>query len=111
MEAKFRLQSAHQKAVEILLKNKKLQEEKSHTNSDPIDFKMNDLVLLEKEPKLKHEPQYSGPYKIVDMNDFNCTLTDETDKKQTVHKNRLKKFHKIFFFRFLCDPDSYEKSF
>lgn len=90
-EAKFRLQTAHRKACEILAKLKQRNKEYYDRNSKPALVKINDLVLIEKQPYDKHKQIYTGPYKIVCIDGSNVMVVDEkTNKKQTIHKDRIR---------------------
>lgn len=99
-ESKFILQQAHKQTAELLLKEKNNRKRIYDKKSKPQLFEIGDLVLLERQPKNKHAPQYAGPFKIIDITGSNCTIQNET-KTEIVHKERLKSFHKIYYFRFI----------
>lgn len=100
VELKYKLQIAHQRARKLIDKNKIIIKQQHDKNLNPISIKVNDLVLISNEARHKLEPWFKGPYKVVEIKDLNCVLEDNNSKQFLIHKNRLKKFQKIFYFRF-----------
>lgn len=92
-EVKYRMQKTHQLAKNLInkhkIKNKKIYDK----TAKPLDINTNDKVLIQKEPRNKHESIYQGPYTVIRSNEANVTVLDEkTQKEKTFHKNRV---HKI----------------
>jgi len=58
-----------------------------------IDISVGDQVLLRNETGHKLDYQYTGPYKVTEIGErSNIIITNNKNKKQTVHKDRLKMF-------------------
>lgn len=92
-EAKYRLQMAHNQASKILTKLKMRNKEYYDKNCNPISINISDLVLIEKQPYDKYKQIYTGPYKVQHVNGSNVVVVDEkTNKKQIVHKDRIRVF-------------------
>lgn len=92
-EIKFKLQTAHRQAVQLIekskLKNKAIYDQKSK----PIDLKVNDKIILVNENRNKHESLYKGPFIITKIIESNIEILDINSKKtQIVHKNNVRKY-------------------
>lgn len=90
-EFRFKLQHAQLKAKELLNVSKNKNKVYYDKNAKPIDLKINDLVLLKVENRKKFQSPFEGPFKIVSLDNVNCTI-NKCNKYVTVHKNRLKKY-------------------
>lgn len=99
-EARYRLQIAHQNAKKMIDNQKIYRKEIHDHRSTPQSLEINDLVLLSNEARHKFDPLFNGPFKIIKIEHPNCVIKDENDKEYKIHKNRLKKFNQIFYFRF-----------
>lgn len=99
-EIKYRLQFANQRAQQLVTKGKQLRKLKYDQKSKPQIVNPTDLVLVDKNPRHKLEPLYKGPFNVKSIEEPNVTLIDEKGKEFIVHKDKIKKFHKLFFFRF-----------
>lgn len=93
-ELKHRLQYAYKKARELIERHKLKRKLKYDENTNEVVFELGEHVLLREDANHKHQELYSGPYVIVDVNEFNCVLQspDRTSRKLEVNKNRLKKY-------------------
>jgi len=71
-------------------KNKELYDSKAKE----IHLSIGDKVLLRNEVGHKLDFQYTGPYRIEKLEDRdNIIISGNNNKKQTVHKNRIKIFN------------------
>lgn len=100
-EVKFRLQIATQRAHKHLVDSKIKRKDHFDKTAKPQLIEFDDLVLLEIGNRHKLDPLFKGPYKIKDIIDSNVVLIDSNEKEKLVHKDRIKKFNKCFYFRFL----------
>lgn len=84
---KYTLQLAHQKAREFIIrnkmKNKKYYDEKINT----LNIQVNDKILIKNEPYNKFNPLYSGPYKVIQIENQNLII-EKDNKPYKIHKNR-----------------------
>ena len=91
-ELKFKLQKAHLDASNLLkiskFKNKKIYDQKQN----PLEFKINDMILLKNEPYNKFKPIYSGPFKIIEIKESNIIINDLNNHPIKVHKDRVIKY-------------------
>lgn len=93
-ELKFRLQNAHERAKRMLQKLKSVRKQLYDEQSEVrYDFKVNDLVLVKNETNHKFQRLYDGPYKITNMDEFNCTLIDEKQRERIMHRDLIIPFH------------------
>lgn len=101
-EIKFKLQTAYQRTKQILEKRKSESKHNYDKDAKPQELKKNDMVLLTNEQRHKFEPIFKGPYKIKNIVEPNVVLAEEKNMSNsiTVHKNRVKKFNKLFNYRF-----------
>lgn len=91
-ESKFRLQHAHKIAQKLLEKSKLNNKKEYDKNSKQITYNIDELVLLKVEPYNKFKPIFSGPHRIIKISEPNIEVYDnETNKRITVHKDRLRK--------------------
>lgn len=90
-EAKYRLQMAQKEAIKYLDKSKIKNKNYYDKNTNKINLKINDMVLITNENRHKLDSLYSGPFQITKIDDVNVEIIDlKTGKIQTIHKNRLK---------------------
>ena len=87
-EVKFRLQ------VASFVENAKLSRQKvSNDNANPVDFSLNDLVLLKNKAGYKLDSISKGPFRVTEIQtNNNIRIENDNVKTDLVHKNRLKKF-------------------
>lgn len=94
-QVKYKLQKAHEIARTNLLASKEINKQHfDHVrNTDNIDYKVGDEVLLQdKEKKTKLHNPYIGPFKILEIiSDTNVRL-QIARRHDVVHKNLLKPF-------------------
>lgn len=87
---KHTLQVFHRRAQEFI-QNSKLRNKKFYDrNMNKLDIKINDLVLVKKEPYNKFGPVYAGPYKVKQVKGTNIVIEIE-NKLSEIHKNRVVK--------------------
>lgn len=92
-EIRFRLQTAHKQAMELIEKSKLRNKQYYDKMAKPNDFKVSDKILIIDETRHKHEPIYKGPYIIDKINDCNLEIIDiNTNKRKIVHKNNARKY-------------------
>lgn len=87
---KHTLQKSYQKAVELVEKSKQKNKQLYDRKVNPIELNINDLVLIKKEPYNKFTPVYSGPHKIIQIDEHNVTI-ELNNKPYSVNKNRILK--------------------
>lgn len=92
-EMKTKLQHAHIRVRNYLdkykIRNKKLFDKKAN----PIDIKINDLVLITDEARHKLDPLFNGPFIVKNINNCNVTLEDRNKLKEfVIHKNRIRHY-------------------
>lgn len=80
-EAKYRLQTAHQRASKIIEKLKVRNKIYYDKDAKPTSIKPNDLVLIERKPYDKFESVYKGPYKVDSVSGSNVTIVDTISKR------------------------------
>lgn len=91
-ELKLRLQQCHEKARELLIKNKESSKTYYDRRVHDLEIQMGDKVLLKNETGNKLDSLYTGPYTVVSIDSpVNITILVK-NKKVKVHKNRLKLF-------------------
>lgn len=82
------LQIAYEKARKLIdrmkLNSKKFFDQKSN----PLNIRINDKILVRKEPYNKHESIYAGPFVVISVNEPNIS-SKVKDKIDEVHKNRV----------------------
>lgn len=88
-ELKARLQFSYRKTKELLeiVKNKRIDQ---HMNINPLNLKTGDMVLVRNFNRRKNQPQYHGPYKIVEVKGVN-SIVDLGHKLKEFHNNNLKR--------------------
>lgn len=79
---KHTLQRAGERARDFINKMKNYNKQQNDRKINPIEVKVNDLVLAKKEPYNKLKPIYSGPYRVKQV------LIEINNKPYTIHKNR-----------------------
>lgn len=90
-ELKHNLQIAHQ-AAQHLLNNAKIHSKSQFDkNSNPKIYDIGDLVLVKNESGHKLDSLYLGPFKVIEIGDFNVTIMTNGQKNQ-IHKNRIVKY-------------------
>lgn len=91
-EAKYRLQTSHIHAQNLIDKAKAHNKYYYDLTSKPLHLKLNDQVYLKKEPYNKHDQIYSGPYIVKKIEQPNVEIFDlKTGKSIITHKDRLRK--------------------
>lgn len=89
-ELRYRLQIAHSKVLQKIVKSKTLRTNRMNENIKTTPINIGDLVFLKSENNYKLDQVHSGPYKIIKLTDSNATI--QNDKKTVeVHKSRLLK--------------------
>lgn len=89
-EMKYKIQTACAKAKALLDKSKIKRTENQSRTSNPLETKIGDTVWLKIENRRKLDPVYSGPHKIINIEQPNLTIEHLISKEQQkVHKNRL----------------------
>jgi len=92
-ESKYRLEVAYKRARIMIEKNKANNKIVYDQKIKNIDISVGDQVLLRNETGHKLDYQYTGPYKVTEIGErSNIIITNNKNKKQTVHKDRLKMF-------------------
>lgn len=86
-ELKYRLQSAHKDARQILIDNKMQQNAKSQNVAKKIMFRENQKVFLKKEDTTKLDNINEGPFEVIQDLGPNI-LINKDGKLETVHKKR-----------------------
>jgi len=90
-ESKYRLEVAYKKTRIMIEKNKENNKIVYDQKIKNIDISVGDQVLLRNETGHKLDYQYTGPYKQTEIGKRNnIIITNNKNKKQTVHKDRLK---------------------
>lgn len=89
-ELKFKLQMTNQQARQNLMEHKEKRQISDNRNLNPIRISEGDQVYIKNENRKKLDPQYIGPFLVVNITQPNCTVKHlVTGKQSTVHKNRL----------------------
>ena len=70
-----------------------MQNKQYDRNINNIQLRIGEIVLVKNNAGHKMENQYSGPFKIIDVTEQNCTVIDNRRKHITVHKNRIKIYY------------------
>jgi len=92
-ESKYRLEVAYKRARIMIEKNKENNKIVYDQKIKNIDISVGDQVLLRNETGHKLDYQYTGPYKVTEIGERNnIIITNNKNKKQTVYRDRLKKF-------------------
>lgn len=91
-ELKYKLQLAHEQAQQFIKKNKEINKKYYDRKINRIKIEIGDNIKVEKEPRNKHKNIYEGPFKVIEIDENNITYLDFSNKKQTVHKNRVIKY-------------------
>lgn len=87
-ELKFRLQTTHAKANQILNEYKQKMKIAYDKNSNELDVKVGDRIKIKNEAGHKLENIYRGPYTVIEVDDKNVKCTDTNNKTIIAHKNR-----------------------
>lgn len=90
-EFRYNLHVAHIHAKTMLEQSKKASKLQYDKRNRIIDLKIGDKVLITNEGAHKLEKLYLGPFAIIDLNDYNVTVNDNS-KPKTVHRNRVVKY-------------------
>ena len=93
LETKFRLQNTYARARELPQKSKLARKIHFDKHINPLEISINDLVLVENEPRAKFDPVFKRPFKVIKKNPPNCTIVDG-NKEFEIHLNRVKKYNK-----------------
>lgn len=91
-ELKHKLQYTAMKTRELVEKIKNNRKNKQQQVANPIQIKINDLVLIENQNRSKLDKVYKGPFKVVAIEHPNITILNENNELYTLHKNRIIKF-------------------
>lgn len=89
---KNNLQLAHRDAQQLLNNAKAKSKVIYDRNCNTIDVKVGDLILVKNESKGKFDPEYAGPFEVIELSNFNVSFNHK-NKINTVHRNRIKKFN------------------
>lgn len=90
---KYRMQKANQLARQILIKIKNRNKMAYDKKAKPLEVSVGERVLVAKEPYNKLKPIYDGPFVVEKVECPNLVLRNsETNKLDTVHMNRVRKF-------------------
>lgn len=73
-EVKFRLQTANHRAKLLVEKSKVMQKYSFDRKVNPIDLRIDDLVLLRNDAGHKLESLYNGPYRVKTVDNPNCVI-------------------------------------
>lgn len=84
------LQFAHEKARELIELSKYKNKAIYDRNTNPINLKLSDRVLVKIEPYDKFGPMFSGPHRIIKILDKDVIL-EIKGKEKKIHKNRIVK--------------------
>jgi len=89
-ELRYRLQIAHNHVRQYLQSDKEQRKKYHDSNASPIDFQVNDKVLLANDAGHKLDAVYKGPFVITALEGVNAIVRDQkTRKTSLIHKNRL----------------------
>lgn len=92
-ELKFKLQVAHSKVRDAILKEKTKRTIQLNSEIIPTPLNIGDIVYLKLENRQKLDPVNSGPFSIIELSESNAIiLNNNTKQKFQVHKTRLTKF-------------------
>lgn len=97
-----RLKISHHRSKNLVTQMKQINKQIYDKKTNELNIKENDLVLIDNHGKHKLDPLFKGPFKVKSIDKTNCVLTDENNKEHVIHKNRIKKFNHLFYYRFLC---------
>lgn len=93
-EVKYRLQTAHKRAMERLRNSKLTRGEHSKDNSNGISVSIGDHVLVKNDTGHKLDKLYNGPFEVIEVdNRNNVRIKDDNNKSSLVHKNRIRKYY------------------
>lgn len=92
-ELKYRLQITQKEARDNLLKSKQSRKIYYDKYTNPISYKVNDLILVKNETGNKLCPLFSGPYTVINDKPPNVEIL-KNNKVELVHKNRTKLYVK-----------------
>ena len=90
-ELRFKLQIAQKRANELLEKAKNNVKKRYDLKSYPQTIQVNDMVYLRDESSHKLDSVYKGPYQVLEVDEQNNCIIKMKNKKQAIHKNRLRK--------------------
>ena len=88
---KYRYQLSLEHANQWLKEFKKLQTERLNERTKEIKFEIGDKILITKEQRLKLDPFFNGPFKIIRIEHPNLVVL-KNDVEYKIHKNRAVKF-------------------
>jgi Integrase zinc binding domain/Integrase core domain len=95
IELKYRLQTAAKDARENLIASKEHRKSFEDRTKRPVTIAVGDKVMVRKENRQgKLDDIFNGPFEVTAINEPNVELKIKNNKTQTIHKNRLKIFHK-----------------
>lgn len=90
-ELKYRMQIAHKKVYDMIIKSKNKRTICTNDNITPTQIKVGDGVFLKNENRSKLDPTFSGPYTIENFNESNACIINSSNNRLEVHKSRLLK--------------------
>lgn len=91
LELKYRLQKAHAETQELIDKQKLLTKKYYDKKLNEISVKPGEMVKIRTEPYNKFNNIYSGPHKVIRIEDKNIVL-EYKGKPYTIHKDRVLKY-------------------
>lgn len=95
LETRYKLQTAQKIAHDLINKSKYRAKLNADKRSNPINVNIDDKVILIDETRGKHDPLYTGPYKIIEIIGENVKILDiNKNKNKLVHKNNIRKYMK-----------------
>lgn len=90
-EVKYKIKIANENAKTTLERLKQQQKLHYDKTANQINIKTNDQVLVRNEKAHKLQNVYTGPYKVINIdNNNNCILLTDKNKEIKIHRNRLK---------------------
>lgn len=90
-EFKFRIQKSNEIVTKLLTEYKQKMKKIYDRKIKPIEIKLNDKILIKKEPYDKFKQIYDGPFTVISINEPNVRYKDKNDKIKEIHKNRIVK--------------------
>lgn len=91
-EIKYRMQKVNKTVKEMLTKAKAQQKKYYDKNTNPIELKVRDKVLLINQSRHKLKPMFKGPYEVLELMESNVKILDmNTNEESIVHKNNIRK--------------------
>lgn len=92
LDLKYRLQVAHQDARNNLILSKEKRKLSYDQNVNSVSYKPGQLILVKDETAKKLDPQYKGPFTVLEDLGVNVKI-NKKDKPYIIHKNRTKLYN------------------